>query len=170
MKGDLHAGYFFLNKLSTMKQLRTQLLTLIVCLTGGYLSSQSLQPFWSEDFTNNIPAQWTNADASGQGVTWKWCQDNVSGCAPVFTGEDPFNSTTALSGFVVLNSDAAHQLPQSHISRLTTSAINCTGKGKVYVKFESHIGTFETTPAASAILRVSTRTSRTGRRSLFFPI
>lgn len=156
MKGDLHAGYFFLNKLSAMKQLRTQLLTLIVCLTGGYLSAQSLQPFWSEDFTNNIPAQWTNTDASGQGVIWTWCQDNVSGCAPVFTGENPFNSTTALSGFVVLNSDAAHQLPQNHVSRLTTSAINCAGKSKVYAKFESHIGTFESTPAASAILRVST--------------
>ncbi len=167
MKDDLHAGYFFLNKLSTMKQLRTQLLTLIVCMTGGYLQSQSLQPFWSEDFMNNIPAQWTSVDASGQGVIWKWCQDNVSGCAPVFTGEDPFNSTTALNGFVLVNSDAAQQLPQNHVSRLTTSAINCSGRQKVFVKFESHIGTFETTPAASAILRVSTNLTDWQEFSIF---
>lgn len=139
-----------------MKQLLTRLLTLVCCIQGGWVSAQSFQPFWSENFTNNIPAQWTNVDASNQGVKWVWCQDNVSGCSPVFNGEDPFNSTSALSGFVVVNSDGAQQLPQNHISRLTTSAINCTGKNKVFAKFESHIGTFNATPKNSAILRVST--------------
>ncbi|MBK7938769.1 MAG: T9SS type A sorting domain-containing protein [Lewinellaceae bacterium] len=139
-----------------MKQLRTQLLTLMVCLTGGWLHAQSFQPFWTEDFTNNIPAQWTSVDASGQGVVWEWCKDNASGCSPVFDGEDPFNSSSAVSGFVVVNSDAAQQLPQNHVSRLTTAAINCSGKNTVFAQFESHIGTFLATPAASAILRVST--------------
>lgn len=139
-----------------MKQLRTQLLTLMVCLTGGWLHAQSFQPFWTEDFTNNIPAQWTSVDASGQGVDWEWCKDNASGCSPVFDGEDPFNSSSAVSGFMVVNSDGAQQLPQNHVSRLTTAAINCSGKNAVFARFESHIGTFLATPAASAILRVST--------------
>lgn len=139
-----------------MKQLHTRLLTLGFVLVGGLLSAQSFQPFWSENFTNNIPAGWTNTDASNQNVTWKWCANNSSGCSPVFSGEEPFQSATAETGYVHVNSDAAGQLPQSHISRLTTSAINCSGKNEVFVKFQSHIGTYTITPSTSAILRVST--------------
>lgn len=139
-----------------MKQLHTQLLALAFLLTGSMLSAQSTQPFWSEDFSNNIPAGWTNADGSNQGVIWKWCADNASTCSPVFSGEDPFQATTAATGYVHVNSDAAGELGQSHVSRLTTSAINCTGKNAVFVKFQSHIGTYTVTPAQSAVLRVST--------------
>lgn len=139
-----------------MKQLHTRLLTLGFVLAGGLLSAQSFQPFWSENFTNNIPAGWTNADASNQNVIWKWCANNSSGCSPVFSGEEPFQATTAETGYVHVNSDAAGQLPQSHISRLTTSAIDCSGKNEVFVKFQSHIGTYTITPSTSAILRVST--------------
>lgn len=147
---------FFLNKLSTMKQLHTKLLTLGFVLTGGLLAAQSFEPFWSEHFDNNIPAGWTNADASNQNVIWKWCADNTSGCSPVFSGEDIFQATTAATGYVHVNSDGANQLPQSHISRLTTTAIDCSGKSVVYIKFQSHIGTYTVTPATSALLRVST--------------
>jgi hypothetical protein len=56
-----------------------------------------------------------------------------------------------------VNSDASNAvLPQPHVSRLTTSAINCTGKSQVFVQFQSHIGTFDATAEQSAILRVST--------------
>lgn len=139
-----------------MKQLHTKLLTFGLVLTGGLLSAQSFLPFWSEHFDNNVPAGWTNADASGQNVIWKWCADNASGCSPVFSGEAPFQATTAATGFVHVNSDAAGQLGQSHISRLTTSAIDCSGKSTVFVKFQSHIGTYTVTPSSSAVLRVST--------------
>ncbi|MCB0527122.1 MAG: T9SS type A sorting domain-containing protein [Saprospiraceae bacterium] len=151
-----------------MKQSLTRLLALALCLSGGLLYSQSGQPFWSEDFTNNIPANWTNVDASPAGVIWVWCQDNVTNCAPVFVGEDPFNATSASSGFVHVNSDAPGQLAQDHVSRLTTPAIDCSGKDKVYLQFESHIGTFATTPAASALLRVSTD-NNTWKDYVIFP-
>ena len=141
-----------------MKQLHTVLLLLGFVLTGGALTAQSSQPFWTEDFSNNIPAGWTNEDASNQtkNVIWKWCANNTSNCAPVFSGEDAFQAASAATGFVHVNSDEAKQLPQDHISRLTTTAINCSGKNAVFAKFESHIGTYTTTPAASAVLRVST--------------
>ena len=139
-----------------MKQLNTKLLTLGFVLLGGLLSAQSLQPFWSEHFTNNIPAGWTNVDASNQNVIWEWCADNASGCSPVFSGEDAFQAATAATGFVHVNSDGAGQLAQNHVSRLTTSAINCSGKNVVFIKFQSHIGTFNVTPASSGLLRVST--------------
>lgn len=139
-----------------MKQLNTKLLTLGFVLTGGLLAAQSLTPFWSEQFTNNIPAGWTNADASNQNVIWKWCADNASGCSPVFSGEAPFAATSAATGYVHVNSDAAGLLAQNHVSRLTTSAIDCSGKSTVFVKFQSHIGTYTVTPASSGLLRVST--------------
>lgn len=139
-----------------MKQLNTKLLTLGFVLLGGLLSAQSLQPFWSEHFTNNIPAGWTNVDASNQNVIWEWCADNTSGCSPVFSGEDAFQAATAATGFLHVNSDGAGQLAQNHVSRLTTSAINCSGKNVVFIKFQSHIGTFNVTPASSGLLRVST--------------
>lgn len=114
-------------------------------------------PFWMEDFTGGIPAGWTNNDASNQGIIWKWCANTGTGCAPVFIGQAPFQSATAETGFVHVNSDGSGQsLPQDHVSQLTTNAINCTGQAKVFVQCQSHIGTFEATPDASAILRVST--------------
>jgi hypothetical protein len=147
---------FFLNKLSTMKQLHTKLLTLGFVLAGGLLSAQSFEPFWSEHFSNNIPEGWTNSDASNQNVIWKWCANNTSGCSPVFNGEAEFMSETAATGYVHVNSDGAGPLPQSHISRLTTSVIDCSGKNNVFIKFQSHLATYTVTPASSALLRVST--------------
>lgn len=155
MRGDLHAGYFLTKQIKhKMKQLHRKLLVLAMCLTSTILHAQ--EPFWVENFSNNIPAQWTNTDASGQGVVWKWCANNTSGCSPVFTGELPFQSATAASGFVHVNSDAPGQLMQDHLSQLTTPVIDCSGKNEVFIKFQSHIGTYNTTPAASARLRVST--------------
>jgi len=155
MKNELHAAYFFLIN-THMMQLNTKLLALGFVLMSGSLFAQSFPPFWSEDFTSNIPAGWTNTDGSGQNVIWEWCADNASNCSPVFTGESPFQATSAATGYVHVNSDAAGQLPANHISRLTTSAIDCSGKSQVFLKFQSHVGTFNTTPANSAIVRVST--------------
>lgn len=149
-----------------MKQLRTKLLALGFCLTSGLLLAQ--QPFWSENFSANIPSSWTNTDASGQNVLWEWCANNSSGCSPVYTGEQPFASATAASGFVHVNSDGAGSLATNHVSQLTTSAINCAGRSKVFVKFQSHIGTFLHTPAGSTRLRVSTNLN-TWQEFVIFP-
>lgn len=139
-----------------MKQLLTKALPLFAFLLSGMVQAQT--PFWSENFTGGIPAGWTNADASNQGYVWEWCAEPVPTCSPVFSGQQPFQATTASTGFVHVNSDnnLASPLPQNHVSRLTTSAINCTGKSQVWVQFQSHIGTFEQPLASNAILRVST--------------
>ncbi len=131
-----------------------QPITAILLLITGALSAQS--SFWTENFTNNIPAGWTSTDGSNQNVVWKWCANNAPGCTPLFGGIDPFQAATAATGYVYVNSDAAGQLGQNHVSRLTTAAINCTGRNQVYVQFQSHIGNYQTTPAATAELRVST--------------
>ena len=140
-----------------MKQLLTKSLPLLVFLLCGMMT-QAQNIFWSEDFTNGIPAGWTNVDASGQGFVWEHCANTDPGCAPVFTGEQAFQATTASTGFVHVNSDGglSGPLPQNHVSRLTTSAIDCTGKGVVFIEFQSHIGTYVEPIETDAIIRVST--------------
>lgn len=140
-----------------MKQLLTKSLPLLAFLLCG-MSAQAQNIFWSENFTGGIPAGWTNVDASGQGFAWEYCANTDPGCAPVFTGEQAFQATTASTGFVHVNSDGglSGPLPQNHVSRLTTSAIDCSGKSVVFIEFQSHIGTYVEPIETNAILRVST--------------
>ncbi|MEO6038336.1 MAG: hypothetical protein ABIQ93_07985, partial [Saprospiraceae bacterium] len=145
-----------------MKQTFTKLLCAILLLSAGMATAQT--PFWSENFTNGIPAGWTNVDLSGHGVLWTWCSDptagnNEPGCAPVFDDainlQSPFAATTASTGYVTVDSDEAGQLSSVHKSELTTTAINCTGKNTVFVSFESHTGVY-TPNDQTMLLRVST--------------
>lgn len=139
-------------------KLLSKFLPILALFLSGMLQAQT--PFWSETFTAGIPAGWTNVDASGQGFTWQWCSapNPTPPCAPVFNGQLPFASTTAATGFVHVDSDAglSAPLPQNHVSRLTTSAINCTGKSQVWLQFQNHIGTYVEPLATNAIVRVST--------------
>jgi len=134
-------------------------------LVIGVLNAQSPTPFWSQNFTGGFPAGWTTTDGSGQNVLWTWCPnpslgETNAGCAPIFgdalNGQIPFNSTTATTGSMVLDSDQPQQLPTTHVSRLTTPTINCTGKNEVFLSFQTHIGVYANAADGNAILRVST--------------
>ena len=142
-----------------MNQLRTKFIPVLALLAFGAMQAQT--PFWSEDFSAGIPATWTNADGGGHNVLWTWCTDpedggTTSGCPGIFTGQLPFRSNTASTGFVTLDSDQAGQLSSNHVSRLTTPAIDCSGKSKVFVAFVSQIGVYATSAVTGAVLRVST--------------
>ena len=144
-----------------MKQFLTRMLPVLALLTSGFLTAQT--PFWSQDFAGGIPAGWTNTDGSTntEKVTWTWCNDpaagnTVVGCPGVFGGQDPFQSFTATNGFVSVDSDEAQQLPTNHVSRLTTTAIDCSGKNNVFVSFATQIGVYAVSAETGAILRVST--------------
>ncbi|MBN8680190.1 MAG: T9SS type A sorting domain-containing protein [Chitinophagales bacterium] len=138
---------------------------LAAILLSGALQAQLPVPFWSENFTNGLPSGWTTTDGSNQGVLWTWCADpilgdNDPGCSQpwddALNGQQPFNATTASTGFMVMDSDDPGGLPTEHISRLTTAPINCAGKNEVFVTFQTHIGVYEFDADANAILRVST--------------
>ena len=142
-----------------MKQLLTKFIPVMALLACGVLRAQT--PFWSENFANGIPAGWTNADGGGHNVLWTWCNDpeasnTTAGCPGLFTGQLPFRSNTATNGFATLDSDEAGNLSSNHVSRLTTTAIDCSGKNKVFVSFVTQIGVFGTSAETSAVLRVST--------------
>jgi hypothetical protein len=139
--------------------------TAFLLLLAVTSNAQLPVPFWSEDFTNGIPAGWTTADASGQNVLWTWCPEPTlgntdPGCSPVWNDginmQEPFNATTAYTGFVTVDSDQPGNLPQPHISELTTGVIDCSGKSEVFVTFQTHIGVYAISAETGAILRVST--------------
>jgi hypothetical protein len=145
--------------------LRRNFLILAAILLTGALKAQLPTPFWSENFTNGQPAGWTTTDASNQNILWTWCADPLlgdgdPGCSQPFddalNGQQPFNSATASTGFMVLDSDDPGGLPTPHISRLTTTALNCSGKNEVFITFQTHIGVYDLGADANAVLRVST--------------
>lgn len=156
-----------------MKQFFTRMLPVFALLTAGLVNAQA-PAFWSEDFDGGIPAGWTNVDAStnAKKILWTWCNqpdagNSVAGCPPL-AGQDPFASSTPTNGFVTLDSDEGGQLPGNHISRLTSTVINCSGKSEVFITFATQIGIFPPNGPTGAILRVSTDNA-TWKDYDFFP-
>jgi hypothetical protein len=146
-----------------MKSLKLLLLSALLVTFIQRGKSQAV-PFWTENFTNGFPAGWSNTDASGQNVLWTWCNDAAAGpgqvgCPSIWNDgineQDPFGATTASTGILTLDSDEYLQLPENHISELTTSAINCTGKAEVWLTFQTHIGVYNHDARTDAILMVS---------------
>jgi hypothetical protein len=122
-------------------------------------------PFWSENFANGFPANWSTSDPSSNGGLWTWCSDPEAGnaeagCAPVFSdatnGQSPFASATAANGFVTMDSDELGEIATDHVSQLTTSIVDCASKSQVYIKFQSHLGTYTYNADDKALLMVST--------------
>jgi hypothetical protein len=140
-------------------------LVLTGLLPAAPVSAQAPATFWTEDFSAGLPAGWMNMDASGGVALWTWCSNpeagnTEAGCPDLWAADPnyqfPFQATTASNGFVTLDSDAYGNLGTDHISELTTTAIDASGAGEVWVTFESHIGVYTVDANVGAILRVST--------------
>ena len=128
------------------------------------------QVFWSEDFSDGFPTDWTTVDESNQGALWTFCNNPFDDIAsnvncPVIWHEAPneqahFQSSTSQNGFVVLNSDYYRLDPNygyaNHKSGLMTSKIDCSDAPTVYLEFQSHIGVFILPAESNAIVQVST--------------
>ncbi len=103
-------------------------------------------PFWSEDFGGDtlLPAGWTTVDNTGNDYVWVW-SDTVPGGAFSINNQ-PFESTTAANGFVVLNSDSYNSIGDSVInpsyidmdSYIQTPAIDCSGRPAIVLRFEQY--------------------------------
>ncbi len=137
-----------------MKHILTKILA--VCAFILVVAGVQAQEFYSEKFNNpGLPAGWSTADPSPNNVLWERCTDTVGNCHanlgyPAFAGTDRGN------GFVLVDSDGAGDLASPHISQLTTSAINCSGKSQVFAVFDTYIGVFDYDADQNAVLRVST--------------
>ena len=119
-------------------------------------------PFWSEDFSTPPGTEWANEDLSGNNALWEHC-DNPFLCAPIaipvdFLEEPRFMSTTALNGYMVVNSNAVS--PEAHLSVLRSPKIDCSSvTERVILRFETHIAVRESPPNETAILRVRSESS-----------
>lgn len=121
--------------------------------------------FWSEDFSGGaIPAGWTNVDdltpTGTPNVTFVWSNDPAA-VGPAALGYVPsstFNAVGADNGYLWANSDRA--LPgapaTNHLTRLTTTAIDCSLQPTVQLTFDGLIGVFDLDAADFVKVRVST--------------
>ncbi len=128
-----------------------------------FLPGLNAQPFWTEDFSNGLPADWDNADVSGNGVLWEFC-DDYRDCPPktqqtVFFFDDArFESSTMLNGYVFSKAQG-HFSPDTFLTRLTAPAIDCSLHSTVYLRFESLLGTAGIPPNFGAVVRIKNANS-----------
>jgi hypothetical protein len=121
--------------------------------------------FWSEDFSGgSIPAGWTNVDdltaAPTPLVTFVWSNDPAA-VAPAALGYVPsanFNAAGANNGYIWANSDRglASAPAGNHMTRLTTTAIDCSLQPTVLLTFDGLIGVFDLDASDFVKVRVST--------------
>jgi len=114
---------------------------LIICVLSGSVAHVNAQVFYQQRFdTPGLPAGWSTSDESGNNVLWERCTDVQTDCHADL-GFPPFAGTDKANGFMILDSDGAGVLPPyGHQSRLTTSAIDCSGKDIVYAVYDQQIG------------------------------
>lgn len=137
-----------------MKHFTTSLLA--VCAFFAVISNAQGQVFYQQLFDSpNLPSGWTNTDASGNAVLWSRCTNLTTECHSGEYNVDPFEGSDVANGFMILDSDEAGQLSAPHQSRLTSAAINCSGKNEVYAVFENFIGVFDYSADDNARLFVS---------------
>jgi hypothetical protein len=108
---------------------------------------QAQNVFWAEDFSNGIPAGWSNFEVNNSAGKWQWDNDPT---ALIFFPQPPFASATAANGFVFFDSDA-YNIP--HDARLISTSVDCSNQSTVIIHFENQYDYFSTT--SQAILEVS---------------
>lgn len=121
--------------------------------------------FWSEDFSGgSIPAGWTNTDTGSEPtevpVTFVWSNDPaaVAVAALGYQPSSTFMAPSATNGYLWANSDRG--LPAApalnHLTRLTTTAIDCSSQSSVLLTMAGLIGVFDLGADLNALVRVST--------------
>lgn len=121
--------------------------------------------FWTEDFSGgDIPAGWTNEDVltptGTPNVTFVWSNNpnDVSVAALGYQPSSIFNAIGAENGYLWCNSDRGLTAAPGtdHGTKLTTTAIDCSGQPTVRLTFESLIGVFDYDAIDAVKVRVST--------------
>lgn len=130
---------------------------------GGF---QLRDAFYSEDFSGGgLPAGWTNVDElTPFGLTpvlFEWSNDPAAVEIAAVSYPDivgTFNAPGASNGYLWANSDRGlTSAPVSdHLTRLTTSAIDCSGQTSVMLSMQSTIGVFDNNANEFVKVKVST--------------
>ena len=121
--------------------------------------------FYSEDFSGGgIPAGWTTSDdmtpAGQTPVLFQWSNDpaSVSTAAVNHPLILTFDAPGASNGYLWANSDRglSSAPATNHLTRLTTTSIDCSGRSSVLLTMKSTIGVFNLDANAYCKIRVST--------------
>ncbi len=121
--------------------------------------------FYTEDFSGGaIPAGWTNTDdltpQTDDPVFFEWSDDPaaVDAASGSFPEIGVFNAPGASNGYLWANSDRGlTTAPASeHLTRLTTTAIDCSEQATVMLSMQSTIGVFRNSANEFTKVRVST--------------
>lgn len=121
--------------------------------------------FYSEDFSGGgIPAGWTTSDdmtpAGQTPVLFQWSNDpaSVTTAAVDQSLILTFNAPGASNGYLWANSDRGlSSAPTSnHLTQLTTTSIDCSGRSSVLLTMKSTIGVFDLDASTYCKIRVST--------------
>ena len=124
-----------------------QLLFVMVCFFPLSLFSQNV--FWSEDFQNGVPSDWSNYEVNNPIIKWTWTTNTIQG---LVSGQPHFASNTVGNGFMMFNSNALGNY--NHDARLVTSSIDCSNQSSVWIHFQNQFAFFS--PQSMALLGVST--------------
>lgn len=120
--------------------------------------------FYTEDFSGGaIPSGWTNVDdltpLTDEPALFAW-SDDPAAVTPAALGQPDiltFLAPGAGNGYLWCNSDRG--LPSApatnHLTRLTTSAIDCSGQATVMLTMKSTIGVFDNDANEFVKVRVS---------------
>ena len=149
-----------------MKRFTLRAMALLAAILTTSIAAQAQTPFWSEGFSGGgVPAGWTNTDdntpvtSPTEIVLFQWANDPaaVEPASLGFAGSASFNSSDASNGYLWANSDRGLGAapPQNHLTRLTTSALDCSAQSEVWLQFDALIGVFDFDAATNAIVRVS---------------
>ncbi|HQV39622.1 MAG: T9SS type A sorting domain-containing protein [Flavobacteriales bacterium] len=121
--------------------------------------------FYTEDFSGGgIPAGWTTSDdmtPTGQTpVLFQW-SDDPAAVTPAAVNHPlilTFNAPGASNGYLWANSDRGLSAApgSNHLTKLTTTSIDCSGRASVLLTMKSTIGVFDLDASTNCKVRVST--------------
>ncbi len=107
-------------------------------------------PFYMEDFSSGVPANWQITDNAGNGLVWSWTTTGAFSTSP---GIDTLSSvgTSASNGYMIFDSDSAGGVGGEDAD-LTSDAIDCSSYNVVHLRFNQLLYHF----AENASVLVST--------------
>ena len=119
-------------------------------------------PFWTEDFSGgSIPAGWSNVDeqtpVGTPNVTFQWSDDPTAVPALGYTASEEFMAAGASTGYLYADSDRGLAAAPGfdHLTKLTTTAIDCSNEPTVLFTMQSLIGVFDYDANTNVKIRVS---------------
>ncbi len=102
--------------------------------------TNTVNTFFSEDFSGGVPAGWQLVDNAGNGINWKLTTSGIYNAASYGTiGRLNTTGTTAANGYMVYDSDSASQSVGGEDADMITNVIDCSGHSIVHLTFNQFL-------------------------------